>query len=74
MSITMTPQASIRLVNVPFESDEKHNLYFADKKSQLAYFNGLEGYTFADYTYIKKDSAIKIALNYELVKNYNYLY
>ena len=63
MSITMTPQASIRLVNVPFESDEKHNLYFADKKSQLAYFNGLEGYTFADYTYIKKDSAIKIALN-----------
>ena len=74
MSITMTPQASIRLVNVPFESDEKHNLYFADKKSQLAYFNGLEGYTFADYTYIKKDSAIKIALNYEFVKNYNYLY
>ena len=74
MSITMTPQTSIRLVNVPFESDEKHNLYFANKKSQLAYFDGLTGYTLSDYTYIKKDSSIKIGLNYELAKRYNYLY
>ena len=74
MSITMTPQTSIRLVNVPFESDEKHNLYFENKTSQLAYFDSLTGYTLSDYTYIKKDSSIKIGLNYELAKRYNYLY
>ena len=74
MSITMTPQTSIRLVNVPFESDEKHNLYFENKSSQLAYFDSLTGYTLSDYTYIKKDSSIKIGLNYELAKRYNYLY
>ena len=30
--------------------------------------------TFTDYTYLRKDNAIKIELNYELAKNYNYLY
>ena len=30
--------------------------------------------TFTDYSYVKKDNAIKIELNYELAKNYNYLY
>ena len=72
--ISITPQAAIHLVNVPFDGTQNHTLYFSTKAAQNTYFEGLQKQTFTDYTYIKKDNAIKIELNYELAKNYNYLY
>ena len=72
--ISITPQAAIHLVNVPFDGTQNHTLYFSTKAAQNTYFEGLQKQTFTDYTYLRKDSAIKIELNYELAKYYNYLY
>ena len=72
--ISITPQAAIHLVNVPFDGTQNHTLYFSTKAAQNTYFEGLQKQTFTDYTYLRKDNAIKIELNYELAKNYNYLY
>lgn len=72
--ISITPQAAIHLVNVPFDGTQNHTLYFSTKAAQNSYFEGLQKQTFTDYTYLRKDNAIKIELNYELAKYYNYLY
>ena len=72
--ISITPQAAINLVNVPFDGTQNHTLYFSTKAAQNTYFEGLQKQTFTDYTYLRKDNAIKIELNYELAKYYNYLY
>ena len=72
--ISITPQAAIHLVNVPFDGTQNHTLYFKNKAAQNTYFEGLQKQTFTDYTYLRKDNAIKIELNYELAKYYNYLY
>lgn len=72
--ISITPQAAIYLVKVPFNGTQADTLYFSTKAAQNTYFEGLQKQTFTDYSYVKKDNAIKIELNYELAKNYNYLY
>lgn len=76
MSITMNPQSAIRLVDVPFEKDGGHTLYFASAELQKQYYAGLTGYTVGEnnYTYVRKDSLIRVGLNVELLRKYNYLY
>jgi hypothetical protein len=74
MSISINPQTTIKLCTVPWGDTTKHTLLFDSKDKQDAYFNGLTGLTFNEFTYIRKDSAIKIGLNIDLIRNYNYLY
>jgi hypothetical protein len=74
MSITINPQTTIKLCTVPWGDTIKHTLLFDSKDKQDTYFNGLTGLTFNEFTYIRKDSAIKIGLNIDLIRNYNYLY
>ena len=76
MSITMNPQSAIRLVDVPFEKNGGHTLYFASAELQKQYYAGLTGYTVGEnnYTYVRKDSLIRVGLNVELLRKYNYLY
>ena len=50
--ISITPQAAINLVNVPFDGTQNHTLYFSTKAAQNSYFEGLQKQTFTDYTYL----------------------
>ena len=74
MSITMKPQSAIRLIDVPFEKDGGHTLYFTSAELQKQYYAGLAGYTVGEnnYTYVRKDSLIRVGLNIELIRKYNY--
>ena len=76
MSITMQPQSAIRLIDVPFEKNGGHTLYFTSAELQKQYYAGLVGYTVGEnnYTYVRKDSLIRVGLNIELLRKYNYLY
>ena len=74
MSISMSPQTSIKLCSVPWGDTTKHTLLFNDKTTQANYFNGLTGLTVDDYQYIRKDNTIKVGINIELLVNYNYCY
>ena len=44
--ISITPQAAIHLVNVPFDGTQNHTLYFSTKAAQNTYFEGLQKQTF----------------------------
>lgn len=81
MSVTFAPQSNIILCHVPFAGSVNHNLYFKPTSSKTSaqlrdeYFEGLKDKQIFDrYTYVRKDNSIKIYLNYELAKNYNYCY
>lgn len=73
--ISIEPQGTIVLCNVPFDSNQKHNFIFSSETERNQYFatltNERELY---NYTYIRKDSSIKVDLPYDIVKNFNYCY
>lgn len=74
MSITITPATTVNLVKTKLENDYKNQLTFANKQAQTSYFEGLTSVSFSDYTYVKKDSKIRVEANIDDIINYNYLY
>ena len=71
--ITVTPQGNVYLCNVPLENDYNHQLTFTNLTAQLTYFNSNVIKTFDNYTYIKKDSVIKIGVNIDEIMGCNYV-
>ena len=72
--MTVTPQGNIYLCNVPLENDYKNQLTFTNKENQLTYFNSKIIRTFDNYTYVKKDSIIKVGVNIDEIIGCNYLF
>lgn len=72
--MTVSPQGSIYLCRTPLESDYQHQLTFGSSSAQLTYFNSTIQRTFTDYTYVKKDSIIKVAANIDDIISCNYLF
>lgn len=72
--ISITPQGNIYLCNVPLENDYKNQLTFTNKENQETYFNSKIITTFDNYTYIKKDSVIKVGVNIDDIIGCNYLF
>ena len=63
--------------NVPLDPRYEHTLTFTSRAAQLAWFNGMRKYeTFTDYTYLRKESAIKVPIATEALEDQgvNYLY
>ena len=72
--ITVTPQGNIYLCNVPLENDYKNQLTFANAEAQQTYFNSKIITSFDNYTYMKKDSVIKVGVNIDDIIGCNYLF
>lgn len=72
--MTVTPQGNIYICKTPLESDYKNQLTFANTQKQQEYFNSVINYTFSNYTYIKKDSTIKVNESIDNIINCNYLF
>lgn len=68
------PNTQIYLCKTPLESDYKNQLTFANKESQLNYFNSKVIKSFSEYTYNRKDSTIKVNANIDEIINCNYLF
>lgn len=63
--------------NVPLDPRYEHTLTFTSKQAQLAWFNGMARYpSTSDYTYLRKEAAIKVPFNLEALEEQgvNYLY
>lgn len=76
MPITITPSGSITLVKTPLENDYKNTFTFSSLAAQSSYFDGLSNKILAgnDYTYMKKDGKIRVAIPIDTIINYNYCY
>lgn len=74
--ISVTPQGIIKLCKVPLESDLKNQITFSNSEAQYNYFNScaITGIPESDYTYIRKDGTIKIAVPIDEIIDCNYLF
>lgn len=63
----------IFLLNVPFESDYKHTLYFGSRTAQLSYFQSRIVDSFQDCSYQRKNNTIKVPEQYDNVLKCNYV-
>lgn len=72
--ISITPQGTISLCKTPLENDYQHQLTFSNATAQHTYFNSTVVKTATDYTYMKKDNAIKVDYNIDEIINCNYLF
>lgn len=70
--MAFTPDSDVYLCRVPFSADQKNQINFSSAGAQSAYFSGLTGHRFSDYTYQRKDNIIRVGVNSEHLWNYNY--
>lgn len=76
MPITVTPQGNITLVRTALESDYKNTFTFSSLANQTSYFDSLSSKVVLgnDYTYMKKDSKIRVGTPIDNIINYNYCF
>lgn len=63
----------VYLLDVPFEKDYKHTLYFASATAQYNYFYGKAVKKYTDFSYQRKDKFIRVPDDYDTIKNCNYV-
>ena len=76
MAYIVTPNSRLYLVKTKLESDYENTFHFANKQAQTDYFNSLipSGYSFSDYTYIRKDGYVVVSKCADELIGYNYLF
>jgi hypothetical protein len=78
--MTITPSTDLYLLKLPIELDDENQLTFASASDQATYFQSLEKLTEDNFTYQRRDNAIRfpahidsiIQFNYVMYKNSNY--
>lgn len=71
--MAITPHTDIRLLNVPFELDNKNQLTFNNIEEQTEYFQNLKFIEAENCTYQRKDSTIRFPMHIDKILNYNYV-
>lgn len=71
----VTPNGNLRLLAVKFDSSYKDLVLFSSITAQTSYFQSLtlKNYDSQDFTYIQKDSYIRINANADTLYNCNYI-
>lgn len=64
---------TVKLLNVPFESNYKDTVYFASKQEQESYMNSKVVKTYTDVTYQRKDNKIRVPAHIDTLYNCNYV-
>lgn len=63
----------VYLYNIPFDNGYSHTLYFNSESEQRNYFNSLSSRTFTDFSYQRKESVMRIPLQFDDAIKYNYV-
>lgn len=63
----------VRLCAVPLENDYKHTLYFPDKSTQTAFFQGKTKHSSTNFSYQRKDNIIRFPKQFDEISNCNYV-
>lgn len=70
----IVPDTIIRILkNVPLDNTYRNTLYFQNASAQTTYFITKEKYSLNNYSYIRPQNAIKVAINSENLYDCNYL-
>jgi hypothetical protein len=68
-----SPSSTVHCLSVPLDSNNKNQLTFADVAAQTSYFLSKIKQSFTDYTYIRKDNILRLALNVDALYASNYI-
>ena len=69
----ITPQSDIYLLKCPIEISDDHQLTFATKQAQYAYFSNLTRLTVDNFTYIRKDGVLRFPGHFDDIVQFNYV-
>lgn len=69
----ITPQSDIYLLKCPIEISDEHQLTFATKQAQYAYFSSLTRLTVDNFTYIRKDGVLRFPGHFDDIVQFNYV-
>lgn len=64
---------TVKLLNVPFESNYKDTVYFASKQEQESYMNSKVVRTYSDLTYQRKEQKVRVPAHIDTLYNCNYI-
>lgn len=69
------PQGKIQIGRVPFDNSYRHTMTFANAEAQRSYFASVCSSALSDddYTYVRRNSAIRVPYNAEELYTYNYV-
>ena len=73
ISVPVTPNTEVRLVQVPIEINEKNQINFETATAQYNYFNGLTKKVYNNFTYQRKDGTITVPECVDDIYLYNYV-
>lgn len=68
-----SPDSIVNLCSVPLEADQKNQLHFSSVSAQTNYFEGTVVESFDDFTFVRRDSVIRVNRNIEDLYNCNYV-
>lgn len=69
----ITPQTELKLLKCPIESDNRNQLTFSNATAQYNYFNSLDKLEVDNFTYQRRDSAIRYPAHIDSILEYNYV-
>lgn len=69
----ITPSTNLRLLKNPNNLSDQHQLTFSNATAQYNYFNGLTKLSVDDFTYQRKDYAIRFNACIDDILDYNYV-
>ena len=73
--MAITPNTVVHFLNVPLENNYKNQIDFTDRATQTAYMIGrkIEGLSFENLTYQRKDNVIRVPKHIDSLWNVNYV-
>lgn len=71
--MNLQPNTEIRLLRVPLDLSYTNQISFNSKKDQEAYFKDKTKYTYDEVSYQRKDSFMRIDLNFDELYDVNYV-
>lgn len=70
----VSPDSSLRLLNMRMDSELRNTLWFPDRNTQTNWFMSQADFiSFTDYSYVKKDNTIVLACREEDIWRFNYV-
>ena len=72
--ISIEPKSELYICKCPIENDNKNQLTFSNRESQINYFNSIIVRSTSNYTYIRTDDTVRVDIPIDEIINCNYLF
>lgn len=73
MATPISPNTSVYLLKCPLELDNQHQLSFASRQAQQAYFQSLPKLEFDNFSYQRQDGVLRVGEHIDNLLEYNYV-